>query len=120
MGIDNDDWADYCDNWKKNQLSTPTSTLRSPPNVMYNSNSNNQTSPTNFSKNIKKDHTQYDILKDDCHFNNWQRSFMAVAHTHELEDALTPDYVPGITPDKQALWWKNQQFVYSVFDMTLN
>jgi hypothetical protein len=27
--------------------------------------------------------------------------------------------VPGITPDKQALWWKKQQFVYNVFDMTL-
>jgi hypothetical protein len=70
MGIDNDDWADYQENWKKNQLSTPTSTLKPPPNVTYASNSISQTSATNFSKNINKDRTQYDILKEDCQFDN--------------------------------------------------
>jgi hypothetical protein len=69
MGIDNDDWPEYQESWKKHQVSTPTSPLKPPPNVTYTCNSNNQTSATNFVKNIKKDHTQYDNLKDDCQFN---------------------------------------------------
>jgi hypothetical protein len=80
---------------------------------------NNETNATNFSKNIKKDCTQYDVSKDDCQFNNWRHPFLAIARTHELDEIVDEKYTPGVIPDEQALWWKRQQFVCSVFDIKL-
>jgi hypothetical protein len=44
---------------------------------------------------------------------------LAVARTQKLDEVFNKNYIPVVSPDEQALWNKKQQFVYSVFDLTL-
>jgi hypothetical protein len=72
-----------------------------------------------FIQSMKKDQTQYEVLKDDKQFDNWERSFLAVARTHKLDEVFNEAFQPGTTQEEQDLWQEKQRFVYSVFDLTL-
>jgi hypothetical protein len=121
LNVTDNDWKEYREKWKNEQLLVLISGSNPKmQNVLYTTNTNNNsTNANNFSKNIKKDCNQYDVLKDDRQFDNWKRSFLAVARTHELDEVFDETYIPGTSPDEQALYWKKQKFVYSVFDLTL-
>lgn len=112
-----DDWNEYKEGWKKKQT-TVIPSLK-PTSANTGSNSNTQSNASNFSRNNLKDRSQYKVLKDERQYNNWQILFSAVAITHELDELFDDSCVPGVSPDEQALWNKKQQFVSSVFDLTL-
>jgi hypothetical protein len=69
------------------------------------SGSSNHSELQNFIRSIKKDRMQYEVIKDDRQFDNWQRSFLAVARTHKLEEAFDENYTPdGNKPEEFQLW----------------
>ena len=95
--------------------------------VSPNNNSNNRTvTPLNdddilfqsFLKTGKRDKKDYDVLKDERYYDNWQRSFIAQARAHDIEQVLDPSYTPD--NDREAkLFKRKQQFAYTVLDATL-
>jgi hypothetical protein len=71
-----------------------------------------------FLKGNKRDKSQYEVLKDERQFDNWQGSFIALARTHKIADVLNPAYVPSNTNDR-LLFAEKQEFAYTVLDATL-
>ena len=72
----------------------------------------------NFTKSIKCDITQYAPIKDDCDFNTWQQSFLALASTHKIEEVFDPGYAPS-TPEGHQLFTEKQKFAYTILDSVL-
>jgi hypothetical protein len=56
----------------------------------------------NFIKGIKRDKTQYVQLKDERQYFTWQRSFLATARSHRIDQVFDKAYVP-VTPDYHDL-----------------
>jgi len=73
---------------------------------------------TAFQRKTKLDITQYPELKDERMFENWKRSFLAVARSHHIDKVFDPDYTPS-TPDDKALFAEKQLFAYTVLDQKL-
>jgi hypothetical protein len=114
-----DDWNEYKEGWKKSQIIVIPSVKPTSSTAYIGNNNNPQSNACNFSKKIKNAHSQYKVLKDGRQFNNWKRSFLAVARTHKLDVIFDGNCELGLSPDEQALWKKEQQFFSSVFDLTL-
>ena len=72
----------------------------------------------NFIKGVKRDKTQYVEIKDERHFDNWQRSFLATVRSHRIENVFNPAYVPTTTEDR-LLFQEQLKFAYTVLDATL-
>ena len=75
---------------------------------------------TEFRKSIKRDPASYPQLKDQKHWNSWNRSVLAQARTHDVSDVFDITYVPLAT-DLEAveLFDQKQSFVYSVLNNCL-
>jgi hypothetical protein len=71
-----------------------------------------------FSRGIKWHKTQYPEIKDERNFDNWQRSFLGTAESHNMKNVFNTTYIPG-TDDEIALFAKKQKFAYSVLEHTL-
>ena len=81
-----------------------------------------QTSPTQdaltaqeFRKSVKRDKTHYRDLKDDKHFDSWNRGFVATAHMHHTHLVLDASYKPQTT-EETAVFTEMQTFMYAVFE----
>ena len=72
----------------------------------------------NFIKGVKRDKTQYQEIKDERHFDNWQRSFLATVRSHRIENVFNSTYVPS-TPEEKLLFQEQLKFAYTVLDATL-
>jgi hypothetical protein len=125
-GITTDFFNEYRLHWSGNSKTTqPTINTSGVSSTNNNTNtghsgSSNHSELQNFIRSIKKDRSQYEVIKDDRQFDNWQRSFLAVARTHKLEEIFDENYTPdGNKPEEFQLWQEKQRFVYSVFDLTL-
>jgi len=68
-----------------------------------------------FKKSICRDTNAYPVLKDDKHWNNWNRSVISQARAHDVSDVFEPTYVPS-TIDGATLFKEKQSFVYSMFN----
>ena len=68
-----------------------------------------------FRKSVKRDKSHYSDLKDDKHFNSWNRGFVATAHMHHTHLVLDPSYVPK-TIEESAVFAEMQTFMYAVFE----
>jgi hypothetical protein len=83
LKITNVEWDEYCFQWKLKMNSKNTGIQNVTSSNKNNNNYNNTNSISQelqtFIRSIKKDRTQYKVLKDDKQFDNWQRSFLAVA-----------------------------------------
>jgi hypothetical protein len=62
---------------------------------------------------VKRDITHYKELKEDKHFNSWNRGFIATAHIHHTHLVLDSDYSLTNAIDV-ALFKEMQKFVYAV------
>jgi hypothetical protein len=71
-----------------------------------------------FKRGIKRDPSQFPILKDDASWDNWNRSTKAQANAQDIADVLDHMYTPS-TPDLIALFIEKQKFMYAVFEKTL-
>ena len=70
---------------------------------------------TDFRKTVKRDKTQYLPLKDDQHWDSWNRSFIATAKVHGLHNIIDHNYAPQ-TADDRALFSAQQEFMFSVLN----
>ena len=75
----------------------------------------NNDSLTYFKQRIKRDKSQYGILKEDKQWDSWNRSTKATARSHDCEDIFNENYIPSSSEDKQ-LFLEKQNFIYSVFE----
>jgi hypothetical protein len=71
-----------------------------------------------FKRGVKRDKTHYPVLKDDKYWDNFYRSFVVTAVSHNVEKVLDPTYVPTEPSDK-ALFEEQKKFVYSALEHTL-
>jgi Reverse transcriptase (RNA-dependent DNA polymerase) len=77
--------------------------------------STGSTAVANFKKGIKLDHTVYPLLKEQKHWNNWNRSVIAQGRAHDIGDIFNPEFVPASEEEKQ-LFDAKQSFAYSMLN----
>ena len=73
----------------------------------------------NFKKSIKREVSQYTILKDEKYFEAFKRKLLVAATTHSSEEALDPHYIHGHDTDSQELFQQQQYLMHSVFNKVL-
>jgi hypothetical protein len=72
-----------------------------------------------FKRGIKRDPSQFPILKDDKQWDGWNRSHIAQARAQGVVDVMNSEYKPTTTEDKEALFEVKQTYMFAVFEMTL-
>ena len=72
-----------------------------------------------FKKSIKREVSQYTILKDEKYFEALRRNLLVTATTHGCEEFLEGDYMPGYDDDSQELFQHMEHFMYRVFNKVL-
>ena len=72
-----------------------------------------------FKKGIKTEIAAYPSLKDERYFDDFKRSLLIVAKTHECNEVLDPNYTPGDEPEEKDLFEVKQTFMFSVFNANL-
>ena len=111
------------DDFRISKNYVPPSTVTSPFSTS-NVASSTSTGPTptselaSFIKGVKRDISQYPEIKDDRFFENWHRSFLAVAKSHRIDDVFDVNYVPS-SPDETMLFEEKQKFAFTVLDAKL-
>ncbi len=105
-------------NWKGQDKQTLINFIKRNPNRA----SSIKVSPNqylqNFKKGIKREITSYPTLHDERKFDNFSRSFIITAKSHECEEVLDPTYVPSTEEQKQFFQAK-QTFMYAVMNTHL-
>jgi hypothetical protein len=71
--------------------------------------------PQEFRRSVKRDKTHYTDLKEDKHFNSWNRGFVATAFMHHTHLVLDENYVPT-TANDIAVFQEIQTFMYAVLE----
>jgi hypothetical protein len=71
-----------------------------------------------FKRGIKRDPSQFPILKDDNQWDGWNRSHIAQARAQGVVDVMNSEYKPTTTEDK-ALFEVKQTYMFAVFEKTL-
>ena len=77
-----------------------------------------ETAATLFKKGIKRDASVYPTLKEQSHFNNWNRSVIAQARAHDISEVFDLNYSPTTAEDIE-LFTQKQSFAYSVLNRCL-
>jgi hypothetical protein len=68
-----------------------------------------------FEKTVRRDQSQFPVLKEDKQFDSWNQATMATANALGLSDVFDPEYVPPtIDTDAVNLWRAKHEFVYAV------
>ena len=68
-----------------------------------------------FKKGIKRDASLYPVLKDQRHWNNWQRSVLAQAHAHDIQEVFDTEYYP-LGDEQEKLFSEKNKFAYAVLN----
>jgi hypothetical protein len=76
---------------------------------------NKEFTAVDFRKDTKRDKNCYSELKDDKHFNIWNRGFVSTAYTHHTQLVLDENYKPKTETEKEV-FHEMQFFMYSVFE----
>ena len=97
---------------------TPMSNFTSP------SSSASMMSPMNwslasFKKGIKFGASAYLILRNECHFDKFQKGLFIAARSHDVSEILDPTFTPGPSQEEKELFEAKQTFMYKVFKETL-
>ena len=66
-----------------------------------------------FKKGIKRDITAFTTFKDKKSWNQWYRSFTAIADAQGLGNVLNPSYKP-VTPEEQTLFGVLQSYAFAI------
>ena len=72
-----------------------------------------------FKKRIKREVSQYTILKDEKYFEAFKRNLLVTATTHDCEEILDGNYKPENDNDSKELLKQEKYFMYSVFNKIL-
>jgi hypothetical protein len=71
-----------------------------------------------FCRGVKRDKTHYSELKEEKHFNTWNRGFVATAFMHHTRHILDGDYTP-VNPTELGLFREMHIFMYAAFEEAL-
>jgi hypothetical protein len=71
-----------------------------------------------FKRGIKRDPSQFPILKDDKQWDGWNHSYIAQTRAQGVVDVMNSEYKPTTTEDK-ALFEVKQTYMFAVFEKTL-
>ncbi|EEC42961.1 predicted protein [Phaeodactylum tricornutum CCAP 1055/1] len=99
------------------QVSTATAPVNAPPTVQSPI-GKTRSAVEDFKRGIKRDKTHYPVLKDDRYWDNFYRSFVVTAVTHNVDKVLDPTYIPT-DPLEKSLFEEQNKFVYSALEHTL-
>jgi hypothetical protein len=70
-----------------------------------------------FAKGIKRDAASYPMLKEQKHWNAWNRLVIAQARAHNISEVFDPSYTPPANDcEAEDLFEKKKSFVYSVLN----
>ena len=72
-----------------------------------------------FKKSIKREVSQYTILKDEKYFEAFKRNPLITATTHDCEEILDGHYKPENNDDGKELFKQKKYFMYSILDKVL-
>ena len=72
-----------------------------------------------FKNSIKREVSQYTILKYEKYFEAFKRNLLVTAITHDCEDILDGNYKPENNTDSKELFKQKKYFMYSVFNKVL-
>jgi hypothetical protein len=71
--------------------------------------------PQEFLRSVKRDKTHFTSLKDNKHFNSWNRGFVATAFMHHTHLVLDENYIPT-TANDITIFREIQTFMYAVLE----
>ena len=71
-----------------------------------------------FKRGIKRDISHFISLKDDGAWDNWNRATLAQARAQDVDEVLSPSYVPTSALERE-LFNEKQKYMYAVFEKTL-
>ena len=72
-----------------------------------------------FKKSIKREVSQYTILKDEKHLEAVKRNLLVTATTHDCEEILDGNYKPENNNDSKELFKQKKYFMCSAFNKVL-
>ena len=126
-----DDWSDVTSqefnefriHTYNTYVTSPKPSRFDPPNVTSSPNasssiSNKLTKAEQFRKGIKRDPSNFKVLKDKRQFKSWHRHLMTTAATQDVKEVLDPKYMPS-TQEEKDLFSEKQQYMYHVADTIL-
>jgi hypothetical protein len=70
-----------------------------------------------FQKGVKRNSSDYPILKDEKQWDEWSRTVIAEANAQGVGDVLNPLYTPG--PAEKDVFEQKQIFMFAVFNRTV-
>ena len=74
---------------------------------------------TSFKKGTKYGASAYPILRNECHFDKFQKDLFVTAKAHDVSEILDPTFTPGPSQEERELFEAKQSFMYKVFKETL-
>ena len=72
-----------------------------------------------FKKSIKREVSQYTMLKQETYFEAFKRNLLVTATTHDCEEILDGNYKPENNSDSKEHFEQKKYFMYSVFNKVL-
>ena len=72
-----------------------------------------------FKRGLKIGAYAYSILRDECHFDKFQKNFFITAKSDDVSEILDPTFTPGPSQEDKELFEAKQSFMYNVFRETL-
>ena len=88
---------------------SPSASMRSPINWEF----------ASFKKAIENGASAYSILRDEGHFDKFQKDLFIPAKSHDVSEILDPTFTPGPSQEEKELFEVKQTFMYKVFKETL-
>jgi hypothetical protein len=96
--------------------SQPIAPISAAPNAVMTS---TQSELAAFKKGIRHDTALYPILTQDTQWDLWNCSVISLERVQSVEQVLDDKYIP-VLPDKVALFYKKNKYLYAVFEQTLH
>ena len=72
-----------------------------------------------FRKSVKRDPSVYTVIKDDDHFDTWNRGLRAMAEVQDVAHILEHKYAPTPNTDDEVLFAMKQKYMYAVFQKNI-
>ena len=93
-------------------------------NFTFPSSSSSMRSPiswrlASFKTSTKYGASAYPILRNECHFDKFQKDLFTTAKSHDVSEILHPTFTPSPSQEEKELFEAKQTFMYNVFKETL-
>ena len=103
-------------NCKENHSHSSPAGYRGQPKPNSNPNAQHMTI---YKESIKREVSQYPILKDEKYFEAFKRNLLVTATTHSCDEVLDEHYTPGHDADSQELFQQKEYFMHNAFNKVL-